>query len=60
MNSYQPIDCGDYDFLEIACMDNYVVEVKTTQGNCTGTAKTLVTEPVGEYLCLQHSDGVIE
>jgi len=24
---YSPINCGDYDYLRIACMDYYYVEV---------------------------------
>lgn len=37
-SKYSPIDCGDYDYLEIACMDRYDVEVLANGERICSTA----------------------
>ena len=60
MSSYVPIDCNDYDFLEIACMDGYQVEVKIDSGTLIGVATGLETRFGEEYLTIQVSGGLVE
>lgn len=60
MSDYQPIDCNDYDFLEIACMDRYEVEVQLDSETVVGTADGLETTSGAEYLCLRVRDEQIE
>ncbi len=37
MTDYSPIACDDYDFLEIACMDQYRVELTLDAGEFAGS-----------------------
>lgn len=59
MNSktYTPIACGDYDFLEIACMDNYELEVVMSTDTVHGRAVTTENNASGEYLVVALEDG---
>ena len=50
--SYVPIACGDYDFLEIACMYNYDLEIITSKETLHGCALTTENSPTGEYLII--------
>ena len=50
--SYVPIACGDYDFLEIACMYSYDLEIVTTKEILHGIALTTENSPTGEYLII--------
>ena len=54
---YQPIDCGDYDLLEIACLDAYTVEIRTDDGIVSGIAAGLRTSNGEEFLQLRSADG---
>lgn len=56
-DKYKPIDCGDYDFVEIACMDRYDIEVVTSDGIYFGRAETTLNDGNGEYLCMRATDG---
>lgn len=47
---YRPIACSDYDFLEIACMYDYDLEIETTKGILHGCALTTENSSTGEYL----------
>ncbi len=49
---YAPIDCGDYDYLEIACMDRYEVEVSSNGEIIVGTAIDLEIIKGEEFLIL--------
>lgn len=55
--SYRPIACGDYDFLEIACMDNYDLEIVMTKATIHGRALTTENNATGEYLLIALEDG---
>ena len=60
MSNYQPIDCNDYDYLEIACLDRYDLKVLLESETKIGAAGGLETHAGAEYLCLQVGDGQIE
>lgn len=55
--TYTPIACGDYDFLEIACMDNYELEVVMSTETTFGRAITTDNNATGEYLVIALEDG---
>lgn len=55
MDSYKPIACGDYDVLEIICMDAYDVEVITDTNIYSGIASDIKKQKNGEYLVLKTS-----
>lgn len=57
---YQPIDCGDYDMLEIACLDAYTVVVRTADRVVTGVAAGLQTSNSEEFLQLRTAEGTEE
>lgn len=50
MTEYRPIDCGAYDYLEIACMDNYRIDLQLEDGVVSGTADGLETRDGQEFL----------
>ena len=56
MDSYKPIECGDYDILEVICMDTYNVEVITDTDTLSGVASNIEKQKDGEYLVLKTSD----
>tara|TARA_R110002096_G_scaffold50152_2_gene131939 strand:- start:472 stop:735 length:264 start_codon:yes stop_codon:yes gene_type:complete len=60
MSDYQPIDCSDYDFLEIACMDGYDIEVKLDSGTLRGHARGLEIRSGEEFLRIRTSSDGIE
>ncbi len=60
MSDYVPIACGDYDYLEIACMDQYEVDLEIASGSKRGIAKRLETLSGEEYLWIAKSDGCEE
>ena len=55
---YQPIDCEKYDYVEIACLHRYQLEVDLTDGSrFTGTAITTKTiKNDGEYLVIETAE----
>ncbi len=55
---YAPIDCGDYDYLEIACMDGYEVEVSSKGEIVDGTAVDLKVVQGEEYLILRSLNAI--
>ena len=58
---YQGIDCADYDHLEIACMENYLLQVELPERMVQGEAVTLQTRSDGEFLQLRlEGDGSIQ
>lgn len=56
MDSYKPIECGDYDILEVICMDAYDVEVITDTDTYSGVASNIEKQKDEEYLVLKTSD----
>lgn len=55
--SYKPIACGDYDFLEIACMYNYDLQIVTAKLIIHGRALTIENYPKGEFLIIALEEG---
>lgn len=60
MSSYQPIDCGDYDFLEIACMDRLEIELTIDSGTTRGIAEGLESSLGEEFLLIRTPDEQVE
>ncbi len=57
MTKYQPIDCGAYDYLEIACMDRYRVDLQVEDDVLSGTADGLETRDGQEFLRITTRTG---
>ncbi len=51
-----PISCDHYDYLEIACMDGYELEVELDGDALVGIANTLKAKDGLEYLVLKVGD----
>lgn len=54
---YHPIDCGDYDMLEIACLDACTVDVQTADRVIRGVAAGLQSSNGEEFLRLRTAEG---
>jgi len=54
---YTPIVCGDYDYLEVACMDGYSLNIELQDGSIKGKAITTEKSAEGEFLVLELDDG---
>ena len=57
MKPYRPIDCSAYDFLEIACMDRYNVELRLDSETISGVAAGLEARDGQEFLIITTSAG---
>ena len=57
MSDYVPIACGDYDYLEIACMDRYEIDLEMAVESTRGIAKRLETRSGEEHLWIERRDG---
>ena len=57
MSDYAPIDCGDYDVLELACTEGAEVSLALDGGEVVGTAETLRSDGAAEYLVLRTAGG---
>jgi len=57
MTEYRPIDCGAYDYLEIACMDRYRVDIQLENEALSGTADGLETRDGQEFLRITTPTG---
>lgn len=60
VGDYVPIPCGDYEMLEIACMDGYEVEVHTDGCTIVGQADTLNVRAGEEFLVVRLADGALD
>jgi Rho-binding antiterminator len=59
MNAYQPMNCDLYDYLEIACMRGYQLDIELKDGGRL-VAKALTTRTSSdkeEFLRLETTDG---
>ncbi|MGH8386393.1 MAG: Rho-binding antiterminator [Pseudomonas sp.] len=59
MNTYQPMNCDLYDYLEIACMRGYRLDIELKDGSRL-EAKALTTRTSSEkeeFLCLETAGG---
>lgn len=62
MNAYQPLRCDLHDYLEIACLHAYRLQVELLDGP-SFTAEALTTRTSAqqeEFLCLQAVGGLRE
>ncbi|QNH04976.1 Rho-binding antiterminator [Pseudomonas sp. B11D7D] len=59
MDDYQPLACDLYDYLEIACMHHYQLDIELVDGTrLQGEALTTVTiASQGEFLLVRTADG---
>jgi len=53
---YTPIDCSDYEFIEIACMYGYQLNVILQSSTISGKAVTTKNNSMGEFLILEGED----
>lgn len=60
MTEYRPIDCGAYDYLEIACMERYCVDLQLDNETLSGTADGLETRDGQEFLRITTQTGAAE
>ncbi|MDX9874635.1 MAG: Rho-binding antiterminator [Spongiibacteraceae bacterium] len=62
MEQYQPISCDLHDYLEIACMHHYRLQIETTDGELfAAEALTIMTTAdQQEFLLLEGADGQLE
>jgi Rho-binding antiterminator len=59
MNTYRPLNCGLYDYLEIACLYGYTLDIELINGErITARAITTRTSPTKEeFLEVETADG---
>lgn len=57
VGDYIPIPCGDYEMLELACMDGYDVEVHTDGRTIVGRADTLNVRAGEEFFVVRLASG---
>lgn len=58
MDDYQPLACDLYDYLEIACMHRYQLDIELVDGShLLGQALTTQTTAKEEFLLIRTSDG---
>nr|WP_322941111.1 Rho-binding antiterminator [Pseudomonas sp. s4] len=58
MDDYQPLACNAYDYLEIACMHCYQLDIELVDGShLLGQALTTQTTAKEEFLLIRTSDG---
>ncbi len=56
--AYQPINCDDYDNLELACQHHLILTLELRDGNVIkGKASDLFTRKKVEYLLIEISGG---
>lgn len=62
MNAYQPLNCDLHDYLEIACMHRYCLQIEMLDGQgLAARALTTRTAPSKqEFLVLQGNNGQFE
>lgn len=62
MNVYQPLNCDLHDYLEIACLHHYDLQIEMIDGQGFA-AKALTTRTAAskeEFLVLRNDDGQFE
>lgn len=58
MDDYQPLACDAYDYLEIACMHRYQLDIELVDGShLLGQALNTQTTAKEEFLLIRTSDG---
>jgi len=54
-NNYAPIVCSDYDYIELACLKKYIIDVETSNGFFRGKALDTKIKNNAEYLVIQNT-----
>lgn len=57
LSPYAPIGCGDFEYIELACMDRYEIDVVTDTGVVRGLAVDIELRDSAEFFILQQTDG---
>ncbi|ASJ73618.1 Rho-binding antiterminator [Granulosicoccus antarcticus] len=57
---YTPINCSDYDYIELACLDRCEVDIVKHEGVVRGCAVTTEKDSNGEYLIVQLENDLRE
>ncbi|HGN1707237.1 TPA: Rho-binding antiterminator [Providencia rettgeri] len=58
---YQPINCDDYEYLEIACQRQFKLQIKLNGGEkIEGQASDLLLRKKVEYLIVETHEGTKE
>lgn len=57
---YTPIDCSDYDYIELACLDRCELDIVKHEGIVHGWAITTEKDSNGEYLIVQLENDLRE
>lgn len=62
MHTYKPLNCDLHDYLEIACLYGYTLDIELTDGQrLTARAITTLTSPTREeFLEVETTDGRLE
>lgn len=60
VTDYIPIECSEYDWLELACMDACQVELDLGSRTVIGVAEDLCSRNGEEYLRILPSNGAAE
>lgn len=62
MNTYQPLDCDLHDYLEIACMHRYRLDIELTDGRRfqADALTTRTSAEKEEFFCLRGDEGPVE
>ncbi|PLR32805.1 Rho-binding antiterminator [Chimaeribacter californicus] len=60
-DEYQPINCDDYDNLELACQKHFVLTLKMRSGEIVeGKASDLISRKRVEYLVIEEAGNARE
>ncbi len=60
-DEYQPINCDDYDNLELACQQHLVLTLTLRGGEIVeGKANDMISRKQVEYLVVEHSGALHE
>ncbi|KAA8996115.1 Rho-binding antiterminator [Affinibrenneria salicis] len=60
-NEYQPINCDDYDNLELTCQQHLELTVELRSGEIiTGKARDMISRKQVEYLVIEESGSLRE
>jgi Rho-binding antiterminator len=57
--AYRPIQCQDYDYIEIACMRHYTLAIELLDGSkLIGEAQTTLIKDKQEFLILEGDQSI--
>ena len=57
--AYKPIQCGNYDYIEIACMRHYTLAIELLDGEkLVGKAQTTLIKDKQEFLVISGNQAI--